>query len=363
MEYLTYVDYYIYKNKKYFSNVDFNGLFSVDLNDSNVEFLGYFPEDKLIARFIHKSIIGINHCIFFFPLYGKGITIYNILEKKFIFKNIGEKEQLFCVASTFIYNDKIIIIPANIQNNIYVLNYENYELKEVRCFKENHKVITVDLFGTVKYNEKIYIVNRGTNEIYSINLLNFDIEKHTIKEMSNIRNINIIDGYIWLTDCCGKKVARVDIKDFSVVIINYEYGNDNNKIPLIVEKWNNDIIVLPGSNNVVYKLDYKENKFVNSGIIISQDWVGDIVGYKINRKLVLYSQKNMGITSEMQDKAVIVNENNSVDRKGIFYKECKNMRIFAIKTEIKREIKKRGYVKEKSETKQMLEKFIKFIGD
>ena len=69
MEYLTYVDYYIYKNKKYFSNVDFNGLFSVDLNDSKVEFLGYFPEDKLIARFIHKSIIGINHCIFFFPLY------------------------------------------------------------------------------------------------------------------------------------------------------------------------------------------------------------------------------------------------------------------------------------------------------
>ena len=52
--------------------------------------------------------------------------------QKFIFKNIGEKEQLFCVASTFIYNDKIIIIPANIQNNIYVLNYENYELKEIK---------------------------------------------------------------------------------------------------------------------------------------------------------------------------------------------------------------------------------------
>ena len=100
---MGFINSYTYDGFRYFSNVDFNGLFRQNIADENIEFIDYFSDELLTRRLIHRTVIGVDERMFFFPLFGNGITEYHVSEKKFHFWEVNGKKRVWGFSGVFPY--------------------------------------------------------------------------------------------------------------------------------------------------------------------------------------------------------------------------------------------------------------------
>lgn len=306
---LEFINSYTYEGFRYFSNVDFNGLFRQNIVDGKVEFIDYFPNEILMKRFIHRSVIGNNKKMYFFPLFGKGITEYDLDRKKFRFLELNGKYNIWGISGAFFYYEKVILIPCNLAEYLLIFNTNTFEVQYISIFKEEFKhygidKIDVDLFGSILYKDYIYIALCETNLIVEINLNSYKIKVHSMEAGIHFRNINIIDGDLWGTTTDNGIVLKIDLDFWNVNKIQLIDLINFHRAILTIEKWNDQIIAIPGKGYQLFKFEGDIFKPLNRNI--PENMLGDVVGYMIDDNLNLYFQKGDGVEGEMNSGSTVV---------------------------------------------------------
>lgn len=193
------------KDKFYFSEAFFNGLFELDLNDFSVKFICHFSGESNSRMLCHgRQTIKYKDTIYFFPICIKRIHYYDLTKKEEnnILLSSMENDEEFVVSSIIQKNNKIWMFSANHANGVFILDMD--EKKIIKSEKLSGLLL--------KYNKVtnfIEISEEGKAAAYCISdaiLLEVDVELEQIKEYklrienANIGAVNYHDGKFYFID-------------------------------------------------------------------------------------------------------------------------------------------------------------------
>ncbi len=167
------------KNKIYFSEAFFNGLFEMDLEDFSVKFICHFSgEDKFQIVLHGENAVLYKNIIYFFPLCTNRIHYYNLVD--------GEEQsmivptpsgEVFDVTGVVQKESKIWLFSGT-SKGVFVLDMENRNIKRARTLSERLSKYK-NLVGFVGIPEEgkafTYCPTDST-------LLEISLEKEQIKE-------------------------------------------------------------------------------------------------------------------------------------------------------------------------------------
>lgn len=348
---LGFISFYTYAGIKYFSNVDFNGLFCQNMANKEINFIDVFPNEILTKRFIHRSVIGKGEKMFFFPLFGNGITEYDLKNKSFRFLKMNNKNRILGISGTFLYQQEVILIPSSLTDSLLIFSMDTFEIKYVSVLKKllNQYGIDsggVDLFGSVLYKDYIYIALCETNLIVEINLNSYKVKIHVMETGIHFRNISIIDGDLWGTTTDNGIILKMNLNSWEVNKIQIADLINFHRAVLRVEKWSDQIIIVPGTGYQLFKLENEVFKSLNRDI--PEDMLGDVVGYEIDENLNLFSQKGVGETGRMNGGYTVVPHDPKVEiyRNELIFQGYEIVERNIRDRYIKGELKKNGFIME-----------------
>lgn len=301
---LQYMDACIVGEYKYFSNLEFNGLFRENTSNDTIEFLGHFPLENIAASMLHRHVFHVDNALYFIPYMGKGVSSYNLKNKIFSFYSLDGKADITSFSNAFLLENKIIMVPANENTDIAVFDCRMKEIIYYPAIWDTvHEfytdTIAVDIKAAVLIENILAIAIWNSNIVVSINTKDFSISHFEVPGNFHLRNISYFDKKIWAT--------LVDQN----IIINFVWGGlelcifpcrDIEVIPkamLVVEKLREQIIAIPGAGTKLLIFSRETHSFVDSGIIIQKEWLDDsessyFIGYDTNETLVLYPRRCRG---------------------------------------------------------------------
>ncbi|MBO6127356.1 MAG: hypothetical protein J6P79_00510 [Pseudobutyrivibrio sp.] len=151
----------LYGNYVYFSNVSSNSLFRINIASEQIELLGFFPDEKIEAGFLHKRCFIYGEKLFFLPAHSRNIAIYDIstgLFSRIPFENDIEGEAILDAVKI---ESKIIIFPRNERCIPISLDMETLEFVEISGFDT-----WLDRYVSHCNPEKFYRVSSNGKCIY-----------------------------------------------------------------------------------------------------------------------------------------------------------------------------------------------------
>lgn len=363
---LNYIASYVYEDKRFFSNIEYNGLFAEDITTHHIEFVSFFENEMYTERFIHRDVIGVGERLFFIPFFGKGVSVYNSLSKKMRFVEINAKKN-FSVVAAYLFKDKIIIVPSEISCGLFCLDINTLTINKIGLnitIDLSDKL--VDLFGTCMYENKLYIAIYEDKQILEVDLESYDTVIHSLVGDYSIRNISIVDDKMWIVLLNEQSAIRVDLHNFNDIKVTPIIIESDNERLLRVIEWNDEIIVLPGNDKFLYKYDNESQIFKKINKEIPSGFYGDIVGYyAIEKDLILISQKHPGIESEIIDGRVIISNNteSDIDIEYVQYEKYDEYFSMLKKKSFEYDFEESGMIQEKNNDVNNLKNLIEYILD
>ncbi len=165
----------------YFSALNCNGLYKYDMNSGVTEYMGAFPLENKNVRHLHGMVKYIDGKIYFVPMFGKYLSIYDIREKAFDTIKLGlmdDDKSYYRYYDAIPYNDLLLLIPGR-ASKIISINIKNGELQYIDEWKKlipNEEKPTFKN-GSFEYEGSIYIPCCNTNCLLRINTSNIsDVE-------------------------------------------------------------------------------------------------------------------------------------------------------------------------------------------
>ncbi len=151
-------------NTLYCSNNNMNGLFSINLDDMKIDFLGFFPKERTDVDSLHRSALILGDWIVFAPEKGSNISLYNYKEKTF--KSIVISESINSY-NLYKAKDSIWFFPFELNKKILRLdiNFSIYEIDYCGDY------VSGELIRGIFADDKIISVVYGTDIllIYDLN--------------------------------------------------------------------------------------------------------------------------------------------------------------------------------------------------
>lgn len=193
------------KDKFYFSEAFFNGLFELDLNDFSVKFICHFSGERKSRMLCHgRQMINYKDTIYFFPTCIKRIHYYDLIKKEEnnILLPSMENEEEFVVSGIVQKNNKIWMFSVNHANGVFMLDMDEKKILKA-------EVLSKLLLKYKKITNFIEIPEEGKAAAYCISdalLLEIDVELEQIKEHklqienANICEINYHEGKFYFID-------------------------------------------------------------------------------------------------------------------------------------------------------------------
>lgn len=213
-------------DKLWFPNMTFNGLFSINLKNFELEYHGQIPflDNFAVLSYAHSNFFFENK-LFFCPNNCKDILIYDIENKTYNKINILSKDN-YLTARTIQRGKKVWIYPQNLKHGIFFLNLDDLSIEESIEFNQLLAGIQ-DIPWIVELNEFEIAILSGDKEIIEVNILKKEIiDKKILKEDIRIFSIRYYGGSYWIL-----------FKDSSDI---YEIVRKENKIikyHLFEEEW------------------------------------------------------------------------------------------------------------------------------
>lgn len=269
-KYLSFYDMYVINDEGFVSNNQFNGLFSINVNNGNIRWYGSFPKEKNNRTGLHKKIIYYNGSLVFIPECGSHIHIYR--DGKFDAKCVRtEKNTENALFSGVIQRDNLLyLFPYNLKRQrALIFNMDDLSLKLLDEFNEicigyiNDS--DIHILNVVDNGEKVSFAFFDTNIIAE-----WDISKKTVDVFGLDEDIKI-----------------------SSLFHSSKYGN-NRKYAALTEKSN------------VYLIDGKnvERNYCIKSLECSMGWpINDIFDYE-DMTIVLPSKS---------DKVVLIQEERIIE--------------------------------------------------
>lgn len=303
------VDGYIY-----YSESTFNGLFRYKTDDTHAEYLGVFHNEDIWQWDLHRRIVKYGDGLFFIPLNGRGISIYQPSKSQFDYIEIcKENEKNVHFSDTImIDDDNVLLVPQWDSDLFMILDLGNKSVERVGWLSNKLKTRIKNNvhsewapFSTQSYcmiNTNIYIALSDSNYLYKLDLNMKEIEEIKLPCNEHIRGIFGIDESIWIS-FRENIVARYDVLSGNLEIKEIPYDTDNTTYPyLLVLEHSNRVVIIPGREDKFIATNREMNTWEIIGFPANykrEFGIGNSVltlGYKIvGTKLYMYPRSSNGI--------------------------------------------------------------------
>lgn len=253
------------KDKFYFSEVFFNGLFELDIKDFSIKFIGPFSEGTRRRMLWHTgSAVQYKHRIYFFPLCSRWVHYYDfVAEKEDTISIPISEDKEFLTAGTVQTGSKVWLFSSDASLGVFVL-----DMDEQSIIKDEILCELLEKYG--KTGGLISMPETGKVFIHYVDdalLLEVDLEKTQIKEYrvsidnTDIWLIDHHEGLFYFTDRVSGDLFEWALEDS--YIQKYTAGQldriKSEDIPFISCCFvNGDVYVVPWGNKYVMKVKREE---------------------------------------------------------------------------------------------------------
>lgn len=317
--YLQYANAVHVHDKVWFADGESSGLFSLDIQNFSLEFMGGMFDGKAIPWAYYGNV----HCyyenkLFLFPSKCNQILVYDIdrgqMER--IFFCLAEASKEYITAGIVQYDTKVYVFPYKMKQGVFVLDLETLVLR--RCSELDEALDGVEYIynsgNVVKMNETEIAVLSGKNTIIGVDLQE---KKRTFSkrfdEEINIWGIRHNNSSFWLL-----------LYDSTDVYEWFQYEDRLIKYTLLEEEWisgkggaysnivflDGQVILLPCALKYITKLDFSSCTIVKAVEYPKQfrflDYLscfpafGDYTFIDGNKVLLYPSRGNMLLTYDVQ---------------------------------------------------------------
>lgn len=192
------------KDKMYFSEAFFNGLFEMDLNDFSVKFIGHFSGENKSKMLLHGGrAVQYKDVIYFFPSCIKQVHYYNVVTgvEHSIAVPILDNEE-FVIIGIVQRKNRVWFFSAEASRGVFVLDMAENSIKKADALTilfSKYKSVTNFIELAKEGNAFTYCTSESA-------LLEIDVEKEIIQEHKisigdkEICSINYCEGMFYFID-------------------------------------------------------------------------------------------------------------------------------------------------------------------
>lgn len=235
-------DFVIKSGKVYFSALNNNGLYSYDVSSKETTFLTSFPNEKIDARHLHGAVIEFESKLYFAPMNGRYIAIYNI-EKSEIqtidihVADVGLYSKYF---DALVYKRKIIFIPSRAKN-IIILDIDTQkvefhsEWQNELILSEGNKSPMIKNGSFIK-DDMLYMPYCRNNHLIKMSLIDFSVSHISINGVDSGFVDAIFDekdNCIWLLQNGKAAIVKVSINDGTSEMFSIDCEEENIDFPYV----------------------------------------------------------------------------------------------------------------------------------
>lgn len=276
-----------YDGYMYFSETFFNGLFRIANNAEEAELIGRFPNEEPWQIDLHRSVFLHNHKLYFIPMNGKVISVYDL--EKSIFSSLqisanNNKNSNFnqCLR----VGDDILMIPANLATQFSYLHLESEKIEPIEGLSEKiasliEQPTRCDVFnshGAVLERDILYLAVSSTNVILKISLSTLEIVKYVLPVEMRIRYISMGRDSLWIT-FAEHVIGEWQEANNTCHILDIPKEPLNKEYPyLSVLQYENELIVLPGREDRFWQVSLITETWKNMNEEIPLSFTREIEG-------------------------------------------------------------------------------------
>lgn len=366
-DYLQFLDVCVVGEEYYFSYLKFNGLFKGNVNSSTAEFVGTFPDESKNQVFLHRRVVNIEESLFFIPYRGRGISEYNIREKKYTFYRVMCKGNIVSYSQAHLIGKDILLVPVNDEADFAIFHYAERNIEYLPKLWENIKrvisgEVLFDVFSSVYCTNKLIITVWNSNVVLEIDMESFDVTVHKIGKDYCFRNISNIDGRYWLTQL--RTDVIVSFSDAFTDIKEYECKetDDVEYSSFRVIKAGNSIVAIPADSGTLWKFNDTKGCFEKISLEFPKDcWDLAIQGLYFTGSLVNSDNELVLLPKKCKFLLVISKDVHSVTPYKIEVENYEEIRNRVVSECIEDEISDKGILQEGSAEMIDLSGFVSFI--
>lgn len=260
-------------NDIWLANIYSNGIFKIDLNNNEVNYIDSFSDEKINRQYQYKNILKYNDILIFVPLFSKNIRFFEIKTKRqwFIELDKGEEEGF---AGAVIYEDILWLVPMYTSQNFIAIDLTKNIIIENSSLKNVFKGIVSE--GNIITARCQLVANKIEFAIYdSSYIADYNLET---KKWS-INNIGVCNLFVQYIASDGKRFYITN-KTSDIFVLENETvkkiqvqncGKTNNKKRFYngIVSLGNEVVVYPAFGNVIVKIS-KDNKVAIEDIIFDE---------------------------------------------------------------------------------------------
>lgn len=313
-ECLCVLDAYVKNGFLYAENNEFNGFFRYDLKTMEAECIGTLDGFQHAFDWQIRSVYEEDNLIFLVSAHSYGIATYNIVTGEFIYyypdaeHNIAWQDDI--VHATCRVGDKIWIFRNYRESCLCVFSMKDYTYEfislETSKLKPYYNDYCVSAENSWVAGENVWRIVPGSNAIYSINTVNYEINTFPLPSDICLYAISFYDGNFYFTTIDGKDIICWNEKQGMTERWNTGYEKTVERAYRTVIPAKNGFILIPCLENKIVYCEKQEN-----GLCLSETYIeipGDIripgkeksalfVGCSIEgQKLYLYPFSGKGMS-------------------------------------------------------------------
>ncbi len=214
-EYLHFLDGMVIDKYIYFASSDFNGLYRWNITRHETDFLLFFPDEDVFVPNIYGHVIRSGDNIFFLPIHGKKISIYDKQNNSLDSIDIGEDGYESLHISAYIkLQDRFLLIPADLKRNFWFFYPEERRFEKASQISKKISNIIKDedsaicrYQGACTFKEEIMISVLNKEYLLNINIIRGEIRKIPIKSFKT-NNMFAGNDFLWLVSSDGREIVK-----------------------------------------------------------------------------------------------------------------------------------------------------------
>ena len=284
----------VYNRNIYFSNMYLNGLFCLNTEDSNCEFIGYFPGEEKHVEMLHRCAVEYENYIIFIPYHGTKLNFFDTETKNlYVYDLCCEGEYI----ESYIFEDVLYMIPGQTKYPILL-----FDLKK-REYLESYFVSDIWRELGEKYNDK-YIIRTafdiskiwfsimGTNIVCELNLENM---RGTLKQVpvSNVCSVCKGINGLWVIPEEGNKIYKFKVESDEIKEYDIPINKKNRKrlINYVIET-HDYVIAMPAYETDFYVLEKGKKETFRSCFHITSNI--DTINFALSHQVMTITAKEYG---------------------------------------------------------------------
>jgi len=256
-------DAYKEQNFIWFSAIDHNGLYKLNIDNNEMVKLAEFSEEDNIFD-LHRKIIVYNRTLYFIPLKGKGISKYHLDTHEMEYFIPDDRNEIHA-SNAFLDNNVIWILPRNLSQPLYEFNivhkkfhqHKEWNEKILKLYGlENNHILS--LASSCFADKTMMTVISNTPYVIKTSMQTWKIETYCISNKYRLRGIAYDSGNYWITLSKGGSILYVDINGKKINMIDLDTSSNAAFMNIIAD--DQSVIILPSKDTKIYRIDKKLNQ-------------------------------------------------------------------------------------------------------